>query len=97
MDPPTAGVDVRESGRVTVRWLGMSDTEVDFDGLRVDDALCQAVRRWFPSNNSPDRMVLAIVIERDGEHMSDEQAEAYVRDDMAKARAVRPHRVPPTR
>lgn len=89
--------EVRDPGRVAVRWLGMSDTEVDFDGIRVDDALCQAVRGWFPSNVSPDRMVLAIVIERDGKHMSDEEAEAYVRDETAKARAVRSHRVPPAR
>lgn len=84
--------EVREPGRVCIRWLGMSDTEVDFDGIRLDDGLCQAIRGWFPSNNSPDRMVLAVVIERDGEVMSEQEAEDWLMDEMAKSRAVRLHR-----
>lgn len=86
MDMP---IDVRPSGLVTLRWFGMSDTIKQFDGIRLDDALCQGVRTWFPSNNSPDRFVLPVVIERDGKRMTDEEAEAYVRDEFAKSRATR--------
>lgn len=82
----------REPGAVRVRWLGDSGTELEFDRIRLDDALCQASRRWFPSNEAPDRMVMMVVVERDGEQMTDEEAEAYIRDQLAVKRAVRVHR-----
>jgi len=82
-------VPVRPPGLVTVRWFGMSDTTKEFSGIRLDDALCQAVRTWFPSNEAPDRFVLPVVIERDGKRMTDEEAEAYVRKEFAVKRATR--------
>lgn len=86
---PASGVAVRPPGKVRVRWLGTSDTELEFDGIRVDDAICQAVRKWLPSNNLPDRIVIPVVIEREGLGMSDEEAENHLRETMAKMRAVR--------
>ena len=79
----------RPLGRVCVRWATESDTEIDFDEIRVDDALCQAVRKWFPSNHSPDTMAMVVIVERDGATMGLEEAEKAIRDEFAIKRAGR--------
>jgi hypothetical protein len=80
----------RQIGPVRLRWLGESSpasrTEGDAD---VADVLSEAAAKWFASNNSPDAFVLAVVVERDGATMSDEEADAYLRDRLAVLRCIR--------
>lgn len=89
----------RDAGKVRVRWFGDDSTAMEFETLRLDDVLSQAVRSWFPSNHSPDRFVLPIVVERDGLTMTDEEADEYLRKELGVERGVREHRerrvVPP--
>ena len=79
----------RPAGRVCIRWATESGTEIDFDEIRLDDALCQAVRKWFVSNHSPDRMAMIVVVERDGEVMSNAEAEDAVKREFEIKRAAR--------
>jgi hypothetical protein len=79
----------RRVGKSTIRWLGHSGTDQEFDGLPIGDAISLSVRKWFPSNNSPDGFVLMIVVEREGGRMSEEEAEEYVRRELGIARAAR--------
>lgn len=78
----------REPGRVSIRWATESGTEIDFECERVDEAIAEAARRWFPSNNSPDRMAMVVIVEREGEHMSNDEAEAKIIDEFAVKRAA---------
>lgn len=79
----------REPGRVSVRWATESGSEIDFECSRVDEALAEAAKRWFPSNNSPNRMAMVVIVERDGEHMSDEEAERKIKDEFSVKRATK--------
>lgn len=79
----------RRTGKTRLRWLGTSGTAAEYDGISLSDAINLTVRKWFPSNSSPDRMVLMIVVEREGQRMSDEEADQYVRQELGVMHAAR--------
>lgn len=86
---PAVGPGFRPPGRVCVRWATESGTEIDFECERVDEAIAEACRRWFRSNNSPDLMAMVVIVERDGKHMSDEEAEVKILDEFDLKRSAR--------
>lgn len=78
----------RSPGRVRVRWLGHDDSAVEADYAELPDVLHEAIDKWFASNQSPNAFVLPLVIERDHESLSDLDADADVRDDLARLACV---------
>lgn len=82
-------IDRRSSGPVRVRWFGHSDSAVEAEDAEVADVLAEAAAKWYASNNSPDAFVMAVVIERDGSAMTDEQADAYLQDQLHLKRTTR--------
>lgn len=77
--------DRRPAGPVRARWLG--ERALEHRRSTVSALLRRAVDRWFASNNSPDAFVMMVVIERGDARMSDEEAIAYVRDQLAMKEA----------
>lgn len=79
----------RPAGAVTLRWLDSgSDTRMHFKRRRIASAIGQAAERWFASNHCPDKIVVLLVIERDGETMSDAEAATYIRERLSIREAI---------
>lgn len=79
----------RPAGPVSVRWFGGTSGQITHGRTTLRRILSRAADRWFASNHSPDAFVMLVVIERDGHTMSDEEADAYIRDQLALKRAGR--------
>lgn len=79
----------RKAGSVTLRWFGGVSGKRTFRRRRVASALAAAAETWFASNHCPDAFVMLVVIERDGATMSDEEADAYIRQPQSVKAAVR--------
>lgn len=82
-------MDERPPGSVRMRWFSDGSSAVEGTAERVADVLARAAEKWFASNNSPDAFVMSVVIERDGKQMTNEEADAYMRDELALKRASR--------
>lgn len=79
----------RPAGEVTLRWLDSgSDTKMRFKRRRIASAIAQAAERWFASNHCPDRIVVLLVIERDGKEMTDAEAAEYIRERLSIREAI---------